>query len=105
MELTATIEALRALKEPCKVSLHTDSAYIQRAFTEGWLERWSRNGWKTAAKKPVENRDLWEELLRLTREHDVRWIKVKGHADDPLNNRADELAVAAMQPFKQNGVK
>lgn len=105
MELIATIEALRALKEPCKVSLHTDSAYIQRAFTEGWLERWSRNGWKTAAKKPVENRDLWEELLRLTREHDVKWIKVKGHADDPLNNRADELAVAAMQPFKKNGVK
>lgn len=101
----ATIEALRALKEPCKVSLHTDSAYIQRAFTEGWITRWRRNGWRTAAKKPVENRDLWEELVHLTEKHQVTWIKVKGHADDALNNRADELAVAAMQPFKQNGVR
>jgi ribonuclease HI len=100
MELRATIEALRALRESCRVDLHTDSAYIQRAFTEGWLERWQRNGWRTSAKKPVENRDLWEELLVLANQHKVNWVKVKGHADDELNNRADELAVAAMEPFK-----
>lgn len=95
MELQAAIEALRALKEPCRVALHTDSAYLQRAFEEGWLERWQRNGWKTASKKPVENQDLWQELLRLTRQHDVTWVKVKGHADDAYNNRADQLAVEA----------
>lgn len=100
MELRATIEALKALRETCRVDLHTDSAYIQRAFTEGWLERWQRNGWRTASKKPVENRDLWEELLSLTSRHSVKWVKVKGHSDDALNNRADELAVAAMEPFK-----
>jgi ribonuclease HI len=100
MELRAAVEALQALTEPCRVSLHTDSAYLERAFNEGWLDRWQRNGWKTAAKKPVENRDLWEELLALTDRHDVRWIKVKGHADDPVNNRVDGLAVEAMQQFK-----
>jgi ribonuclease HI len=105
MELQAAIQALSALKEPCRVALHTDSAYIQRAFTEGWLQRWRRNGWRTAAKKPVENRDLWEALLEMTERHDVEWVKVKGHADDELNNRADELAVAAMMPFKTSDVR
>jgi ribonuclease HI len=100
MELKAAIEALRALREPCQVDLHTDSAYIQRAFTEGWLKRWQSNGWRTSGKKPVENRDLWEELLAIAAQHRVAWVKVKGHATDELNNRADELAVAAMAPFK-----
>ena len=96
MELTAALEALRGLKEPCRVSLHTDSAYLVRAFTEGWLEKWRHNGWRNASKKPVENKDLWEGLLEQADRHAVRWIKVKGHADDALNNRVDGLAVEAM---------
>jgi ribonuclease HI len=100
MELRAAIEGLRALKEPCRVLLHTDSAYLHRAFTDGWLKRWQRNDWKTASKKPVENRDLWEDLLELAAVHDVQWVKVKGHANDQLNNRVDRLAVDAMKKFK-----
>jgi ribonuclease HI len=97
MEMMAAIEGLRALKEPCRVSLHTDSAYLARAFTEGWLTRWQRNGWQTAGKKPVENKDLWLKLLEETSRHRVEWIKVKGHSTDELNNRADRLAVEAMK--------
>lgn len=97
MELTAAIEALRALKEPCRVQLHTDSTYLQRAFTDGWVRNWQRNGWRTVSKKPVENQDLWQELVELTRKHKVEWVKVKGHADDDMNNRVDRLAVAAMK--------
>lgn len=101
MELTAAAEALKALREPCSVELHTDSAYLHRAFTERWVDRWQRNGWKTASKKPVENQDLWQELVELNERHQVKWVKVKGHADDELNNRADRLAVEAMAPFKK----
>ncbi|MEM6647404.1 MAG: ribonuclease HI [Bacteroidota bacterium] len=97
MELRAALEALRALKEPCRVDIHTDSTYLQRAFTEGWLTNWQKRGWKTASKKPVENRDLWEALLDAVKPHEVRWIKVKGHADDERNNRVDGLAVKAMK--------
>jgi len=97
MELMAVIEALRALKEPCRVDVYTDSNYIVRAFQEGWVNRWQRNGWRTASKKPVDNQDLWQALLELTRRHDVRFLKVKGHADDALNNRVDRLAVEAMR--------
>lgn len=96
MELQAAIGALQALKEPCRVRLHTDSAYLERAFNDGWLENWVRRGWKTASKKPVENKDLWEILRTLNGKHQVEWIKVKGHADDALNNRVDGLAVDAM---------
>ncbi|GAB5521916.1 MAG: ribonuclease HI [Rhodothermales bacterium] len=97
MEMQAALEALRALKEPCRVDIHTDSAYLQRAFTEGWLTNWQKRGWKTASKKPVENRDLWEALLEAVKPHEVRWIKVKGHADDERNNRVDGIAVKAMK--------
>lgn len=100
MELTAALEALRALRQPCRAALHTDSAYLYNAFTQGWLDRWQRNGWKTASKKPVENKDLWEQLLSASARHDVTWVKVKGHADDELNNLVDELAVAAMEEYK-----
>ena len=96
MELRAAVEALAALKEPCDVELHTDSAYLQRAFSEGWIERWQRNGWKTASRKPVENQDLWRQLLELSGRHRVKWVKVKGHADDVHNNRVDRLAVDAL---------
>lgn len=100
MELMAALEALRALREPCRAVIHTDSTYLQKAFDEGWLVRWQRNGWKTAARKTVENRDLWEALLAEAGRHDVRFVKVKGHADDALNNRVDGLAVAAIKEMQ-----
>ena len=96
MELMAVIAALEALKRPSRVRLFTDSRYVQNGITS-WIERWVRNGWKTAAKKPVKNRDLWERLLKLTRQHNVRWEWVKGHAGHPENERCDALAVAASQ--------
>ncbi|RQD77561.1 MAG: ribonuclease HI [Candidatus Syntrophonatronum acetioxidans] len=92
MEMKAAIEGLKALKYPCRVNLYSDSAYLVNAFNRGWLEKWQRNNWKTVQKTPVENRDLWEELLALTRKHRVKFIKVKGHADNFYNNRCDELA-------------
>jgi ribonuclease HI len=96
MELRAVVESLRALKKPCRAIVHTDSAYIANAFNDGWIKNWIKRGWKTASKKPVKNRDLWEDLLESMEIHDVEFVKVKGHANDALNNRVDELAVAAM---------
>lgn len=92
MELLAAIAALEQLKEPCRVRLHSDSAYLVNAFCQKWLERWQKNGWLNAQKRPVENRDLWERLLDLAKKHQVEWIKVRGHADDELNERCDRLA-------------
>jgi ribonuclease HI len=92
MEMTAVIKSFEALKTPCRVRLHSDSAYVINCFTSGWYQSWERNGWRNSKKQPVENRDLWERLLELTRKHEVEWIKVKGHADDVWNNRCDELA-------------
>ena len=100
MELTAAIEGLNALKEPCKVQLHTDSGYMHNAFTKGWLNKWQKNGWKKANKKPVENKDLWEKLIALSKKHDVEWKKVKGHADNELNNQVDELCVNARKSIQ-----
>jgi len=100
MELQAVIEALRALREPCRATVHTDSAYIANAFADGWIENWKKRGWKTAGKKPVKNRDLWEALLAALERHEVTFVKVKGHADDELNNRVDALAVAAMDDYR-----
>jgi len=100
MELTAAIEALSKLKEPCDVDLFTDSAYLLNAFTQHWLERWQRNHWLTSKKQPVENQDLWRKLLELTGIHNVIWHKVKGHSDNALNNRCDELARSAIQGIK-----
>lgn len=91
MELTAAIRALEALKVPCEVDLHTDSAYLQNAFVKRWIQKWKRNGWRTSAGSDVLNRDLWEELDRLTQIHRVSWHWVKGHSDDERNNRCDEL--------------
>ena len=91
MELTAVIEALRALKNPCEVALHTDSRYVIDGITK-WIFGWRKNGWKNAAKKPVLNIDLWQALLEAKREHRVSWIWVKGHAGHPENERADKLA-------------
>lgn len=95
MELTAAIMALRALKRPCEVTLHTDSQYLRNAFEQGWLRNWQRNGWLTRAKTPVLNEDLWRELLELDGLHRIAWTWVRGHADNVLHNRVDALAVAA----------
>ncbi|MBO6575577.1 MAG: ribonuclease HI [Rhodothermales bacterium] len=97
MELMAVLEGLRALKERCAVAVHSDSSYVVNAFKQGWLENWKKRGWKTAGKQPVKNRDLWAVLDQLVEQHDVAWVKVKGHADDELNNRVDRLAVAALE--------
>ena len=100
MELMAVIEGLRALKEPCRVAVHTDSAYIVNAFEQDWISNWKRRGWKTASKKPVKNRDLWEALLREMERHEVEFVKVKGHADDALNNYVDGVAVGAIDDLR-----
>jgi ribonuclease HI len=96
MELTAAIEALRALKRPCRVDIYTDSTYVRSGITE-WLPAWRKRGWKTADKKPVKNQDLWETLHALTQMHDVQWHWVKGHAGHPENERADALANAGLE--------
>ena len=91
MELMAAIQALEALKQPSQVRLHTDSVYVRDGITQ-WIERWKRNGWRTAAKKPVKNIDLWQRLERAAERHDLEWHWVKGHAGHPQNERADQLA-------------
>lgn len=91
MELTAAIEALKALNESCRVDVYTDSVYVRDGITK-WLAGWQARGWRTAAKKPVKNQDLWMELADLVEKHDVHWHWVKGHAGHPGNERADELA-------------
>ncbi len=91
MELTAAIEALNALTRPCKVNLHTDSRYVMQGITE-WLDGWKQRGWKTAAKKPVKNQDLWQALDEAQQRHDINWKWVKGHDGDPGNEEADALA-------------
>jgi len=96
MELTAAIESLKALKRPCRVRMHSDSAYVVNAFRLGWVRRWQANGWRTAAGKPVDNQDLWLQLLDVLRSHQVEWVKVAGHSGDPWNERADQLARAAI---------
>lgn len=97
MELTAPIEALKLLKRPCKVKIYSDSAYLVNAFKERWLENWKKNGWKTADKKDVKNKDLWQQIDKFCTEHEIQWIKVKGHSDNEFNNRCDELAVSAIK--------
>ena len=97
MELSAAIEALQALKEPCTVDLYSDSSYLVNAINEGWLKRWTINNWKTAAKKSVENIDLWQKILKLLTLHTINFHKVKGHSDNPYNNRCDTLAREAIK--------
>lgn len=92
MELFAVISGLKALKEPCKVTIHSDSAYVVNAFEKGWIINWEKNGWKNAKKDPVENQDLWKLLLEYVKIHRVTFQKIKGHSDDQYNNRCDELA-------------
>lgn len=100
MELMAAISALQALKEPCQVDLYTDSVYVRDGISK-WIEGWKRNGWKTAAKAPVKNAELWQELDAARKNHKVTWHWVKGHAGHPENERADELAREGMAPYKK----
>ncbi|MFF2093247.1 ribonuclease HI [Paenibacillus sp. NPDC058174] len=97
MEIAAVIEALRLLKEPCKVSVYSDSAYVVNCFQKGWIHGWLRNGWRNSKKEPVENQDLWKSLWELMKLHQVTYIKVKGHSDNEWNNRCDELARGAIK--------
>ncbi len=101
MELTAAIEALNALKKPCEVILHTDSTYVKNGITS-WLANWKRNNWKTAAKKPVKNADLWQALDSASKRHQIDWRWVKGHAGVAGNEIADQLANQAMDEFQAN---
>ena len=92
MELTAAIKALDMIKIPCEIDLYSDSAYLINAFNEHWIENWQNNGFRNASKKPVQNVELWKQLIDFNNTHKITWIKVKGHADNKYNNRCDELA-------------
>jgi len=100
MELTAVIEGLKCLKEPCEVEIYSDSAYTVNAFNSGWVYGWEKSGFKKSDNKPVLNEDLWRELLSLTRVHKVTFVKVKGHADNEYNNICDKLATDAVKNLK-----
>ena len=97
MELLAAIMGLRAVKKPCEIELYSDSSYVVNAINKGWLVNWQQNGWRTSAKEPVKNQDLWEELVALNVRLRPKYIKVKGHSDNEFNNRADELAVGEIK--------
>lgn len=100
MEITAVIVGLQKLKYPCVVEVYSDSAYTVNAFTNGWIYSWLKNGWKKADGKSVLNVDLWQELYNLTKIHEVSFHKVAGHADNPMNNRCDELARGAIKELR-----
>lgn len=96
MELLACIKGLEALKMPCNVKLYSDSAYVVNSFLQGWLENWKNNNWRTSDKKPVKNKELWQQLDALCATHCVEWHKVKGHSDNKYNNICDKLATTAI---------
>ena len=102
MEILAVIVGLKRLKYPCSVDVYSDSAYTVNAFLNGWIYGWIKNGWKKADNKPVQNVDLWQELYSLTKLHEVRFHKVAGHADNPFNNRCDELARGAIEELRSS---
>jgi len=99
MELMAAIMGLESLKRPMPVDLYTDSTYVRDGITK-WIHNWKKNGWRTSAKKPVKNEDLWRRLDEAIQRHDVEWYWVKGHAGNPENERADELARQGMKPYR-----
>ena len=104
MELTAVIKGLQALKERCQVDIYSDSAYVVNAFLQGWIDSWVVNNWKSA-KGQVQNIDLWQQLLDLLKKHDVKWHKVKGHADNVNNNRCDKLARGEIDKIKKQNIE
>ena len=101
MELTAAVAALETLKRTCKVHLHTDSTYLRDGMTS-WIHNWKRNGWRTTAKKPVKNEDLWLRLDEAIQSHDIEWHWIKGHAGDPGNEAADALARQGLDAYGRN---
>ena len=101
MELLAVISGLEALKEPCRVELYSDSKYVIDGLSKGWAASWRKNGWRKADKKPALNPDLWEKLLNLVEKHELSYHWIKGHADNPYNNRCDQLAVTESQKYKE----
>jgi len=105
MELRAAIEALGALKISCAVTLCSDSAYLVNAFQQNWFAKWQQNGWLNSKKQPVENADLWRQLLTLSSRHRVTWVKVKGHAGNKENERCDALARAAIAELQRTATK
>jgi ribonuclease HI len=102
MEIKAVIEALKLLKEPCHVKVHSDSAYVVNCFKQGWIKNWLRNGWRNSKNQPVENKELWEELWELMSKHEVEYVKVKGHSDNELNNHCDFLATSAVKNLRSH---
>jgi len=100
MELTAAIKALNSLKRPCDIDMFTDSKYVKDGLTS-WINNWKRNGWKTAARKPVKNAELWQALDDAVKRHTIKWHWLKGHAGDEMNERADALANEGMAPFRR----
>ena len=100
MEMTAVVEALKLLKEKCDITIHSDSAYVVNAFEKGWINNWQKNNWKTADKKPVKNMELWQEMIELLDKHEYKFVKVKGHSDNELNNRCDYLATSAIKQLE-----
>ena len=96
MEITAVIEGLKMLKYKCDVEIYSDSAYVVNAFNNKWIYGWMKNNWINSSKEPVKNKELWQELYGLVKQHEVKFIKVKGHSDNKYNNRCDELARAAI---------
>lgn len=105
MELSAVIQGLSMLKEPCGVKIYSDSAYVVNAINQKWIDNWQRNGWKNSNKEIVKNKELWQKLLELLKIHKVDFIKVKGHSDNPYNNRCDELANEAMDELLNSNFK
>lgn len=102
MELTAVIKALSELKRSCKVTVYTDSHYLIKGITE-WLPKWIKNGWKNSAKKPVENRDLWELINKLSQNHSIKWEWVKGHSGHRENEECDKIAKEEIEKIRKNG--
>ena len=97
MEITAVIEGLKMLKYKCEVEIYSDSAYVVNAFNNKWIYGWMKNNWINSSKEPVKNKELWQELYALVKQHEVKFIKVKGHSDNKYNNRCDELARNAIK--------
>ena len=102
MEISAVIHGLNLLKTPCSVTVYSDSSYVCNAIMQGWLDSWQKNGWKNSKKEAVKNPDLWQEYLALSFIHDIKFVHVKGHADNEYNNRCDTLATTAVKEWKKN---
>lgn len=97
MELTAAYESINILKFPCNVDLYSDSAYLVNGFNQNWIQGWIKKGWKNSSGEPVKNKELWQKIYNLSQTHNIKFIKVKGHADNIYNNRCDELARNAIK--------